>query len=42
MNIENIGDMDNEQLKDIYECNIKYADKPIDAVRDQSEEGEAQ
>uniref|UniRef100_A0A7S3CSE3 Uncharacterized protein n=1 Tax=Strombidium rassoulzadegani TaxID=1082188 RepID=A0A7S3CSE3_9SPIT len=30
MNLENISELDNEQLKSIYECNIKYADQPLD------------
>jgi len=29
-NLENIQDLSNEQLKDIYDCNIKYSDEPID------------
>ena len=28
--LENIGEMPNEDLQDIYDCNIKFADEPID------------
>ena len=28
--LENIGEMTNEELFDIYDCNIKFADDPID------------
>ena len=30
LNLENIGEMTNEQLGDIYDCNIKFSDEPID------------
>lgn len=30
LNLENIGELTNEQLIDIYDCNIKFADEPID------------
>ena len=30
MQLENIGEMTNEQLQDIYECNIKYSEEYID------------
>lgn len=29
-NLENIKELTNEQLTDIYDCNIKYSDEPID------------
>ena len=28
--LENIGQMDNTELEDIYECKIKFADESID------------
>lgn len=31
MNIENIGEMSNEELDDIYDCNLKFIDEPIDS-----------
>jgi 2-methylcitrate dehydratase len=30
LNLENIKDLSNEQLMNIYDCNIKYSDEPID------------
>lgn len=30
LNLENIREMKNEQLKDIYDCNIKFAEQSID------------
>jgi len=30
VNLENIGSMTNEDLRNIYECNIKYAEEPLD------------
>ena len=30
LNLENIAEMSNEQLKDIYDCDIKWAAEPID------------
>lgn len=30
LNLENIADLTNEQLIDIYDCNIKFSDEPID------------
>ena len=30
LNLENIADLTNEQLMDIYDCNIKFTDEPID------------
>jgi 2-methylcitrate dehydratase PrpD len=30
LNLENIGDMTNDQLIDIYDCDIKWASEPID------------
>ncbi len=30
MNLENIGELNNEQLINIYDCNIKFAVEPID------------
>ena len=30
INLENIGEMSNEELHDIYDCNIKFAEKSID------------
>jgi hypothetical protein len=32
LNLENIADLTNEQLVDIYDCNIKYSDEPIDKI----------
>lgn len=32
LNLENIADLNNDQLKDIYDCNIKFSDESIDAV----------
>ena len=29
-NLENISDLNNEQLQNIYDCNIKFSDEPID------------
>jgi len=29
-NLENIRDLSNEELKDIYDCQIKFADESID------------
>jgi 2-methylcitrate dehydratase len=29
-NLENIADLNNEQLQNIYDCNIKFSDEPID------------
>ena len=29
-NLKNIGEMSNEDLEDIYDCNIKFADQSID------------
>jgi len=28
--LDNIGDLTNEELHDIYDCNIKFSDEPID------------
>lgn len=33
--LENISEMSNEDLDDIYDCNLKFSDEPID-----SEEGD--
>jgi len=30
VNLENIAEMNNEDLVDIYDCNIKFAEEPID------------
>lgn len=30
LNLENIRELDNEGLKDVYDCNIKYSDEYID------------
>ena len=30
INLANIGEMTNEDLQDIYDCNIKFAEEPID------------
>lgn len=30
LNLENIGEADNDQLKEIYDCNIKFAAQSID------------
>jgi 2-methylcitrate dehydratase len=30
VNLENIGELSNDQLINIYDCNIKFADEPID------------
>jgi len=30
LNLENIRQLSNEQMHDIYDCNIKYSDEPID------------
>ena len=30
LNLENIGDLSNEELQNIYDCNIKFTDTPID------------
>jgi hypothetical protein len=30
INLANIGEMSNEDLQDIYDCNIKFAEEPID------------
>jgi 2-methylcitrate dehydratase len=32
INIDNIDQMKNEELQDIYDCNIRFADEPIDEV----------
>lgn len=30
VNLENIAEMSNEELIEIYDCNIKFAESPID------------
>ena len=35
LNLENIGEMTNEQLVNIYDCNIKFSDEPIDGPLEQ-------
>ena len=35
--LENIDEMDNEQLKSLYECELKYAKKPIDTLEIEEE-----
>ena len=32
LNLENIRDLSNEDMKDIYECNINFSFEPIDGV----------
>lgn len=32
VNLENIGEMSNEDLQDIYDCNIKFAEESIDDI----------
>ena len=32
INLDNIAEMNNEELLDIYDCNIKFADEPIDEL----------
>lgn len=34
VNLENIAEMSNEDLHDIYDCNIKFAEEPIDDLSD--------
>jgi hypothetical protein len=29
--LENIGEMTNEELQDLYDCNIKFSDESIDS-----------
>jgi hypothetical protein len=31
INLENIGEMSNEELDDIYDCNLKFVEEPIDS-----------
>ena len=31
VNIENIGEMANEDLDDLYDCNLKFSDESIDS-----------
>jgi hypothetical protein len=31
VNIENIGEMSNEDLDDIYDCNLKFTQETIDS-----------
>lgn len=31
VHLENIGEMSNEDLQDIYDCHIKFSDEPIDS-----------
>ena len=31
MKLENIGELSNEELQNIYECHIKFANESIDA-----------
>jgi hypothetical protein len=33
VNLENIGEMSNEDLHDIYDCNIKFSEEPIDDIK---------
>jgi len=32
INLVNIGEMSNEELQDIYDCNIKFAEESIDDI----------
>lgn len=32
VNVANIGEMKNDELHDIYDCNIKFAEESIDEV----------
>ena len=32
--LDNMADLSNEDLQDIYDCNIKFADEPIDEIGD--------
>ena len=32
INLVNIAEMNNEDLQDIYDCNIKFADESIDEI----------
>jgi 2-methylcitrate dehydratase len=34
VNLENLKEMSNEELHDIYDCNIKFSDEPIDDLPD--------
>lgn len=36
VHLENIAEMTNEDLHDIYDCNIKFAEEPIDGVKNDS------
>ena len=31
VNLENIGEMANEDLDDLYDCNLKFSDESIDS-----------
>lgn len=35
--LENIGEMQNEELQDIYDCNIKFSDFSIDSAQEEKE-----
>ena len=34
VNLENIAEMSNEDLHEIYDCNIKFAEEPIDDIKE--------